>query len=58
MCSAMESVKTVVEDQGEHDFGKLQIETAASKSEILEAGVRLDDLSKDRCLKKCNAFVR
>lgn len=59
MCSAMESVKTVIEDLEEYDFDKLQTETEASRSKILEAGVQLDDdLSKEKCLKICNAFVK
>ena len=59
MCSAMELVKTVIEDLEEYDFDKLQIETAASRSKIRDAGAQLDDdLSEDKCLKICRDFVR
>lgn len=59
MCSAMELVKTVIEDLEEYDFDKLQIEIAASRSKIRDAGAQLDDdLSEDKCLKICRDFVR
>jgi hypothetical protein len=58
MCSAMELVKTVIEDLEEYDFDKLQIEIAASRSKIRDAGAQLDDdLSEDKYLKICRDFV-
>lgn len=62
MCSAMELVKTVIEDLEEYDFDKHQIEIAASRSKILkirDVGAQLyGDLSEDKCLKICRDFVR
>ena len=58
MSSAMELVKTVIEDLEEYDFDKLQIEIAASRSKIRDAGAQLDDdLSEDKYLKICRHFV-
>jgi len=62
MSSAMELVKTVIEDLEEYDFDKHQIEIAASRSKILkirDVGAQLyGDLSEDKCLKICRDFVR